>query len=229
MSRTILIARAMGLSLSSSCSPAPPNRVTQTMSASRLLYGITVFLGAFLLFLVEPMAAKQLLPTLGGSSAVWLTCLVFFQVMLLLGYLYAHLLTRDDAPRWRRHLYLASLAVAVVLLIMHRSMPSRPQSRLHPSSQHDLRHTDSDDRTSFPSSRCYQPSAAAVVSANAGRQCSLPALRPLQRGVAPCLDRVPHRRRTQSHAQGPTRPLVSRLCRLCSSLHHPCAPDQASY
>ncbi len=94
------------------------------MSASRLLYGITVFLGAFLLFLVEPMAAKELLPTLGGSSAVWLTCLVFFQVMLLLGYLYAHWLTRDDAPRWRRHLYLASLAVAVVLLIVHRSMPA---------------------------------------------------------------------------------------------------------
>ena len=60
------------------------------MSASRLLYGITVFLGAFLLFMVEPMAAKQILPTLGGSSAVWLTCLVFFQVMLLLGYLFAH-------------------------------------------------------------------------------------------------------------------------------------------
>src|SRR5580693_10298305 len=60
------------------------------MPASRSLYGSTVFLGAFLLFLVEPMAAKQLLPTLGGSSAVWLTCLVFFQVALLLGYLFAH-------------------------------------------------------------------------------------------------------------------------------------------
>jgi hypothetical protein len=120
-----LIARGMGLSLSSSYSLLRPTRVKQNiMSASRLLYGITVFLGAFLLFLVEPMAAKQLLPTLGGSSAVWLTCLVFFQVMLLLGYLYAHWLTRDDAPRWRRHFYLASLAVAVVLLIMHRSMPA---------------------------------------------------------------------------------------------------------
>ena len=93
------------------------------MSASRLLYGITVFLGAFLLFLVEPMAAKQLLPTLGGSSAVWLTCLVFFQVTLLLGYLYAHWLTRDGASGWRRNLYLASLAVAVVLLVAQRLSP----------------------------------------------------------------------------------------------------------
>jgi hypothetical protein len=99
------------------------------MSASRLLYGITVFLGAFLLFLVEPMAAKQLLPTLGGSSAVWLTCLVFFQVTLLLGYLYAHWLTRDGAPGWRRNLYLASLAIAAVLLVAQRLSPASISQR----------------------------------------------------------------------------------------------------
>ena len=93
------------------------------MFPSRLLYGITVFLGAFLLFLVEPMAAKQLLPTLGGSSAVWLTCLVFFQLTLLLGYLYAHWLTRDDAPKWRRQIYLISLAAAVLLLATQRLHP----------------------------------------------------------------------------------------------------------
>jgi hypothetical protein len=94
------------------------------MFPSRLLYGITVFLGAFLLFLVEPMAAKQLLPTLGGSSAVWLTCLVFFQVTLLLGYLYAHWLTRDGAPKWRRQFYLVSLVAAVILLAVQRIHPS---------------------------------------------------------------------------------------------------------
>ena len=86
------------------------------MPASRLLYGVTVFLGAFLLFLVEPMAAKQLLPVLGGSSAVWLTCLVFFQTMLLLGYLYAHWLTRAAFDGWPRGIYLALLAAAAVLL-----------------------------------------------------------------------------------------------------------------
>ena len=93
------------------------------MSASRFLYGITVFLGAFLLFLVEPMAAKQLLPALGGGSAVWLTCLVFFQVVLLLGYLYAHWLTRNPVARWQRWLYLASLAAAVILLAAQRVFP----------------------------------------------------------------------------------------------------------
>jgi len=93
------------------------------MSASRLLYGITVFLGAFLLFLIEPMAAKQLLPTLGGSSAVWLTCLVFFQLTLLLGYLYAHWLTREGASQWRRQFYLVSLVAAVILLAAQRIHP----------------------------------------------------------------------------------------------------------
>jgi spermidine synthase len=59
------------------------------MARLRIVYGGSVFLSAFLLFLVEPMAAKQLLPVLGGSSAVWVTCLVFFQAALLSGYLYA--------------------------------------------------------------------------------------------------------------------------------------------
>jgi spermidine synthase len=93
------------------------------MPASRSVYGITVFLGAFLLFLVEPMAAKQLLPVLGGSSAVWLTCLVFFQVVLLLGYLYAHWLTNCDCMGWRRHFYLVMLAGAVLMLVAQRIHP----------------------------------------------------------------------------------------------------------
>ncbi len=60
------------------------------MEMRRALYGVTVGLGSFLLFSVEPMAAKQLLPALGGSSAVWLTSLCFFQTMLLLAYGYAY-------------------------------------------------------------------------------------------------------------------------------------------
>src|SRR6202453_4568780 len=94
------------------------------MPASRLLYGGTVFRGACLLFVVEPMAAKQLLPTLGGSSAVWLTCLVFFQTILLLGYLYAHWLTREAFDGWRRLLYLALLVTAVILLVAQLARPA---------------------------------------------------------------------------------------------------------
>jgi spermidine synthase len=86
------------------------------MSSSRLLYGTTAFLSAFLLFLVEPMAAKRLLPMLGGSSAVWLTCLVFFQTTLLLGYLYAHWLNRSAFTRARQSLHIAFLVLAAVTL-----------------------------------------------------------------------------------------------------------------
>ncbi len=68
------------------------------MTRSRWLFGSAVFLGAFLLFLVEPIAAKQLLPVLGGSAAVWITCLVFFQTALLCAYLYAHWMS--NRPGW---------------------------------------------------------------------------------------------------------------------------------
>ncbi len=64
------------------------------MKIRQMLYGATITLGAFLLFSVEPMAAKQLLPVLGGSSAVWLTCLFFFQAMLLLAYGYVYWMRR---------------------------------------------------------------------------------------------------------------------------------------
>lgn len=77
------------------------------MTGSRWLFGSAVFLGAFLLFLVEPIAAKQLLPVLGGSAAVWITCLVFFQTALLCAYLYAHWMS--SRPRWI--LYFALLII----------------------------------------------------------------------------------------------------------------------
>ncbi len=83
----------------------------------RILYGSAIFLGAFLLFAVEPMAAKQVLPALGGSSAVWITCLVFFQTALLLGYLYAHWLGRLSA-RGAVVLHIALLVAAAALLVL---------------------------------------------------------------------------------------------------------------
>ena len=56
------------------------------MTLLRFLFASVVFLASFLLFLVEPIAGRQLLPILGGSAAVWITCLAFFQTTLLLGY-----------------------------------------------------------------------------------------------------------------------------------------------
>jgi SAM-dependent methyltransferase len=92
------------------------------MAVPRVLFGGGVFLASFLLFLGEPMAAKQLLPAFGGSSAVWMTCLVFFQVSLLLGYLYAHWMARaafagGATSKLRVRLHLALLVLAVVSAI----------------------------------------------------------------------------------------------------------------
>src|SRR5271165_1523329 len=82
------------------------------MVPSRLLFSAAVFLGSFLLFLLEPIAAKQLLPVFGGSAAVWVTCLVFFQVALLAGYAYAHWLTHRMQSRWQGGIHALLLAPA---------------------------------------------------------------------------------------------------------------------
>src|SRR5437867_2465154 len=62
-------------------------------------YAVSVFTGASLLFLIQPMAAKQLLPRFGGGAAVWTACLMFFQIGLLLGYVYADWSARRLAIR----------------------------------------------------------------------------------------------------------------------------------
>src|SRR5258708_3362616 len=84
------------------------------MSPLTVLYAVAIFLGSFLLFLVEPMAAKRLLPLLGGSAAVWTTCLVFFQVALLLGYLCAHWLATRLRPRAQALVYTVLLTACLV-------------------------------------------------------------------------------------------------------------------
>jgi len=86
-----------------------PNAATP-QNPARILFAAAIFLGSFLLFLVEPIAARQLLPALGGSAAVWITCLVFFQTALLLAYLYAHWLAQRSF--WSLHFLLLLLATA---------------------------------------------------------------------------------------------------------------------
>ncbi len=75
-----------------------------------------IFMGAFLLFQLEPLIAKAVLPWFGGSAAVWTTCMLFFQVDLLLGYLYAHWATTRLAPRIQGWVHGALLAVSLALL-----------------------------------------------------------------------------------------------------------------
>jgi hypothetical protein len=87
--------------------------------ASALLlpvYGATIFLSAALLFAVQPMFTKMVLPRLGGSPAVWSVAMVFFQALLLLGYAYAHLLTRLLPGRGAVLVQVGVMAVAVLAL-----------------------------------------------------------------------------------------------------------------
>src|SRR5262245_42341878 len=76
-----------------------------------VIYVAATFLAATLLFMVEPMVAKMLLPRLGGSPAVWNTATVFFQIALLAGYAIAHLTLIKLGPRRQSYVQIA-IAVA---------------------------------------------------------------------------------------------------------------------
>jgi spermidine synthase len=81
-----------------------------------LLHTISIALSALLLFLVQPIIAKQILPWFGGSAGVWTTCLVFFQTLLLAGYAYAHWLAHRRSSRAQWVLHTALLAASLVCL-----------------------------------------------------------------------------------------------------------------
>jgi spermidine synthase len=88
------------------------------MSPLTVLYAVAIFLGSFLLFLVEPMAAKRLVPLLGGSAAVWTTCLVFFQSALLAGYLCAHWMATRLRRRLQALVFTGLLLACVVQVVL---------------------------------------------------------------------------------------------------------------
>ena len=89
---------------------------TTALRSERWLVSATVFLGAFLLFLMEPMFAKMILPCFGGSAAVWAACLVFFQCALLLGYFYADVTSRRLAANRQAFLHIGLLLASLVFL-----------------------------------------------------------------------------------------------------------------
>jgi len=80
------------------------------------IYALTIFASAFLLFLVQPIMAKQILPWFGGSAAVWTTCLMFFQLVLLFGYAYADWSIRKLKPRPQAILHVVLIVLSLVSL-----------------------------------------------------------------------------------------------------------------
>src|SRR5690606_31995223 len=91
-----------------------------------LIYAVTIFLSAFLLFQVQPLIAKFILPWFGGSAAVWSAALLFFQLLLLAGYTYAHFLIRYLTPKKQLMVHLPLLAISLATL------PIIPREALKP-------------------------------------------------------------------------------------------------
>src|SRR5260370_21131854 len=82
------------------------------------IFAITLFVSAFLLFLVQPMIGKLILPKLGGTPQVWNTCMVFFQSVLLLGYAYTHSVSTKLRLRQQLILHCGLLALPVVMMVL---------------------------------------------------------------------------------------------------------------
>ena len=108
----------MGVFSNAATVPAP----WRLAISDRTLFGATIFLSSFLLFQVQPILAKQILPWFGGSAAVWTTSLLFFQTVLFLGYGYAHLLGR--LPPERQRLVHGCLLIASLALLPVTPAPS---------------------------------------------------------------------------------------------------------
>src|ERR1700722_9772846 len=91
----------------------------RTARFASALYPAALFLSALLLFSIQPMFAKMVLPRLGGAAAVWSVAMVFFQTTLLGGYAYAHLLTRFVPGRPAVFVHLAVVLIACSALPLH--------------------------------------------------------------------------------------------------------------
>jgi SAM-dependent methyltransferase len=96
-----------------------------------MLYGLTIFISAFLLFQVQPVIAKMILPWFGGGAAVWTTCMLFFQLLLVGGYLYAHWTTRALGARTQ------AIVHAVLLVAAAAALPIIPDAGWKPAGDGD--------------------------------------------------------------------------------------------
>jgi SAM-dependent methyltransferase len=97
------------------------------------LYALTILVSAFLLFQVQPVIAKIILPWFGGSAAVWTTCMLFFQMALLLGYLYSHAVVRYLNPRKQMILHCLMLLISAAVLPIYPNLAWKPAGNEDPT------------------------------------------------------------------------------------------------
>ncbi len=96
-------------------------------------YGLTIFLSAFLLFQVQPLIGKMILPWFGGSAAVWTTCMLFFQSVLLLGYFYAHWVVHYLSPSRQSLVHGSLLLISLLLIPISPSLGWKPLGAENPT------------------------------------------------------------------------------------------------
>ncbi|HUL93123.1 MAG TPA: fused MFS/spermidine synthase [Burkholderiales bacterium] len=97
-----------------------------------ILYALTIFISAFLLFQVQPLIAKMILPWFGGTAAVWTICMLFFQVLLLAGYVYSHAYVQLRGAA-RRYVHIALLVLAALTLPLAASAAWKPSGGEDPT------------------------------------------------------------------------------------------------
>ena len=96
-------------------------------------YAFTIFIGAFLLFQIQPLIGKYILPWFGGGPSVWTTCMLFFQLALLAGYAYAHLMARWLKPSRQATVHLLLLLAAITLLPISPGEKWKPEAVANPT------------------------------------------------------------------------------------------------
>ena len=129
--------RALGKSLPGDPKTTAANRIPTTGGGigSLVVYSLTIFLSAFLLFQIQPLIGKFILPWFGGTPGVWTTCMLVFQVLLFGGYLYAHLTVSRLSPSAQAVLHTALLLVAVLALPIIPNMGWKPSGDVEPISR----------------------------------------------------------------------------------------------
>lgn len=98
-------------------------------------YALTIFLSAFLLFEVQPLMGKYILPWFGGGAGIWTACMLFFQCSLLVGYSYAHLISNRLRPSRQMLLHIGALALSLLLLPITPESSWKPLVAEHPTRQ----------------------------------------------------------------------------------------------
>jgi hypothetical protein len=98
----------------------------RTERVANVWFALPIFLGAFLLFQVQPLIAKFVLPWFGGATSVWTTCMLFFQAALLAGYAYAHALGRISNLRTQLCIHLVCVAIAFLFLPLRANAAWKP-------------------------------------------------------------------------------------------------------